>query len=84
MKIKGNEKLYKIYSNTLNDYIYVTGSHHILENINNDKYNLDNYIFVNEFKNAIPTDISNDTYYCLVTSNHNIPVGEYIFWDWED
>ena len=24
------------------------------------------------------TDISNDTYYCLV-SNHNIPVGEYIF-----
>ena len=84
MKIKGNEKLYKIYSNTLNDYIYVTGSHHILENINNDKYNLDNYIFVNEFKHAVPTDISNDTYYCLVTSNHNIPVGEYIFWDWED
>ena len=21
---------------------------------------------------------------CLITSDHNIPIGEYTFWDWED
>ena len=25
-----------------------------------------------------------DKMYCLITSDHNIPIGEYIFWDWED
>ena len=84
MKIKGNETMYKIYSKKLKDYIYVTGSHHILENINNDKYNLDNYIFVKEYKDAVQTNITNDLYYCLVTDKHIIPIGEYIFWDWED
>lgn len=84
MKIKGNENYYKIYSEKLNNYIYVTGSHHILKNKKVDKYNLDNYIFVKDHKKAIETNMKDTIYYCLVTNNHIIPIGEYIFWDWED
>jgi hypothetical protein len=84
MKIKGDEKYYKLYSEKLNNYIYVTGSHHILKNINDDKYDLDNYIFVKDHKKAIKTNMTDKIYYCLVTNNHTIPIGEYIFWDWED
>jgi hypothetical protein len=30
------------------------------------------------------TDKCDDILYCLVTSDHTIPVGEFKFWDWED
>mgnify|MGYP000536271059 CR=1 FL=1 len=35
-------------------------------------------------KIAEKTNIQDDILSCLVTENHTIPVGEFIFWDWED
>ena len=45
---------------------------------------LKNYIKVKNYKPAIKTTEYDDVLHCLVTTNHNIPVGEYTFWDWED
>jgi len=59
--------------------IYVTGSHMILDKSSNK------YIPVKEFKDAIKQDeIKSEWFSCLITSNHLITIGEYVFWDWED
>ena len=77
LRIKNDgDPYYKIYSKELEDYIYVTGSHYM-------QYG-DKYIRVNSYPGAIPTEECAPVLSCLVTSNHHIPVGEYIFWDWED
>lgn len=89
MKIKGNSygiqdkhsndnPYYKIYDDSIKGYIYVTGSHLIKEKNGNfvpvREYNeslIEHYVKTNEFS-------------CLITSDHKIPVGNHIFWDWED
>ena len=43
-----------------------------------------NYIEVKNYWNAIQTNKYNKELACLITSNHNIPIGEFTFWDWED
>ena len=85
LKLKGNENnpYYKIWSNKLNDYIYVTGEHRILKDSNTvDKF--ENYIFVKDHQYAHLTDKYDLELSCLITSSNRIPIGEYIFWDWED
>ena len=67
---------YKVYSDKLNDYIYVTGSHHIEEG--------GKFIRTDHSKHAVKTDIVEDVWLCLITSTHNIPIGEHTFWDWAD
>ena len=67
---------YKVYSDKLNDYIYVTGSHHIEEG--------GKFIRTDHSKHAVKTDIVEDMWLCLITSTHNIPIGEHVFWDWAD
>jgi hypothetical protein len=67
---------YKVYSDKLNDYIYVTGSHHIEEG--------GKFIRTDHSKRAVKTDIVEDVWVCLITSTHNIPIGEHVFWDWAD
>jgi hypothetical protein len=74
IKNKGSEHFYKFENEE--DTIYVTGSHLI--------HNGNKYIPVKEHKDAILTDKINDELYCLVTSNHIIQIGDYIFHDWED
>jgi hypothetical protein len=49
-----------------------------------DKENLKNYTKVSNYKNAKKTNEYEEELSCLITSNHQIPVGEFIFWDWED
>jgi len=67
------EPLYKISD------IYVTGSHLIKEE---GKFH---FINVKDHPDAIPqTQVKSDWYSCLITDNHLIKVGEYMFWDWED
>ena len=44
----------------------------------------DNYIKVCDYSKAEKTDEYDEELCCLITSTHRIPVGEYIFWDWED
>jgi len=78
LQIKNRTKdvYYKIHSKELNAFIYVTGSHYIKHG--------EKYVQVCELPDAIPTNEYGEELSCLVTSNHHIPVGEYIFWDWED
>jgi len=83
LKIQGDEcnPYYKLWSDELNDYIYVTGSHRILQS-KNDTF--ENYIEVSDYKYAEKTNLFDKELACLITSNHRIPIGEYTFWDWED
>ncbi len=37
-----------------------------------------------DYDKAIKTELWDKELSCLVTSNNLIPIGEYIFWDWED
>jgi len=80
MIIKGNEKspYYKVWSNKLNDYIFVTSTHLI-----QDPKTL-RFIEVQNYDKAIPTEIYGEKLSCLVTSTNTIPIGEFTFWDWED
>lgn len=80
LRIKGNSnnKYYKIYSKKLENYIYVTGTHLILHPINK------NFIKVENYEEAVLTDKWDEEMSCLITDTHNIPIGEYTFWDWED
>ena len=78
MKIKNipKERFYK-FKNCINN-IFVTGSHLIYSDNNNG------YIPVSEHTDAQPTNDIIDELCCLVTDNHIIKIGEYIFHDWED
>lgn len=80
LKVKGNERntYYKIYSNELKDYIYVTGDH-LIKNKSTGEF-----IPAKQYKDAIKTKQWDNEMSCLVTTNNLIPIGEYIFWDWED
>ena len=45
---------------------------------------LNNYVEVKDFEKAKKTGAYDNILYCLITDNHQIPIGEYTFWDWED
>jgi hypothetical protein len=70
---------YRIYSNDMSNYIYVTGSHLIQHPHTRE------FIKVKYYENA-ERDYSIKSNYlsCLVTSDHRIRIGEYTFWDWDD
>lgn len=80
MIIKGNEKspYYKLWSNKLNDYIFVTPDH-LIQHPETKRF-----IEIQKYDKAIPTELYGEKLSCLVTSTNTIPIGEYIFWDWED
>ena len=89
LRLKGgpDNPYYKIWSEKLQDYIYVTGDHKICNSIKdtpNKFNNLDNYVEVKDYKLSQKTDKWDETLYCLITDNHQIPIGEYTFWHWED
>ena len=76
------EKMYKVKRNIKDikddEYILVSGSHLV--------YNPDSKQFV-EVKDLPSSEISQvncETLSCLITSNHTIPIGSWIFHDWED
>jgi hypothetical protein len=59
--------------------IYVTGSHFV--------YDENNKIFVpveKYSKAVLVTDVTSDWFSCLITSDHNIKIGNQRFWDWDD
>lgn len=74
------ENLYEVPCGENNTKIYVTGSHLV--------YVLDNPISVKELslynRDIRETNIVCPTLTCLITSNHTIPIGDWIFHDWED
>jgi hypothetical protein len=58
--------------------IFVTGSHLVFDKSINDFVKVENY------ENAIKTELTNDWFSCLITDTHLIHIGNEIFWDWED
>ena len=80
MKInnKFNEPMYKLSCADKNTNIYVTGTH-LVEYDNK-------FIQVKEHPLAEiqAEDMNSKWFSCLITSDHKIPIGDYIFWDWED
>lgn len=85
LRLKGDDvnPYYKLWSEKLKKNIYVTASHKIC--LNNDKKDdLDNYIDVKDHPESVKTNLFDKVLYCLITSDHQIPIGEYTFWDWED
>ena len=78
LRIRNSKKrpFYKIFSKELNDNVYVTSDHHIYED--------NKFIHVENSKHSTISDKVEDMFVCLITSRHNIPIGEYTFWDWAD
>jgi len=42
------------------------------------------FIRVEELEEAEKTEEYTAVMSCLITDDHLIPIGEYLFWDWED
>ena len=74
-KLKGGEKSEQSESES---DILVSGSH--LVYVPTTKV----FDHVENLLEAEKTDIFCDTFTCLITSNHTIPIGKWIFHDWED
>ena len=72
------EPFYEVFSKVYNEYIYVTG-HHLIYDVENNRY-----IHVKDSKLAKETDKILDTFSCLITDDHQIQIGEHMFWDYED
>lgn len=79
LRIQGNKNnpYYKIYSEELKTNIYVTAEH-LIKNTSGD------FIKVKNHEKAVKTDKWDQEMSCLVTTDNLIPIGEHIFWDWED
>ena len=71
-----NDPYYKIHSEDLNTDILVTGSHYIQSS--------GRFIRVSKFNGSVATQKIDPVVNCIITSDHKVPIGEYIFWDWED
>ena len=56
----------------------VSGSHLIFDN------SINNFIKVKDSSISKKSHINSKTLICLITSDHTIDLGEYIFHDWED
>lgn len=71
--------LYKIKGQGVNgEDIYVTGSHLVYDE------STKKYIKVENYNKAELSTFKTDWFSCLITSEHKIPIGKEIFWDWED
>tara|TARA_B110000503_G_C7111226_1_gene398212 strand:- start:472 stop:1221 length:750 start_codon:yes stop_codon:yes gene_type:complete len=72
MKIKNeSDPYYKLPGDIL-----VTGSHYVKDG--------DTYKQVKNFSQGEVTTQIDPVVSCLVTDDHKIPVGDFVFWDWED
>ena len=74
-------EMYEITGGEINELIYVTGSHLIYDP------SLKDYVNVKELNVGNKCKISNKEtreLSCLITSDHTIPIGNWVFHDWED
>ncbi len=77
---KQNEQMYRIKRKTGDlDDIIVSGSHLVY-----DGEEAKQFIHVKYHASAEPVDMKCETLTCLITTNHVIPIGGYLFHDWED
>jgi len=76
---KERNPLYVIYKGGVNEEnIYVTGSHLVFDKKKSK------YVKVENYTEAILSKVETEWFSCLITSNHTIPIGSQLFWDWED
>jgi hypothetical protein len=73
-----DEPFYKFSGKNGNSDIYVTGSHYVLDETSG------NYIMTKNHPAAVLTTEKDSSFACLITEDHTIPLGDYVFWDWED
>lgn len=84
LKVVGNQNdslntYYELFDSMNNTNIYVTGSHKIHDSVTN------RFISVKEHNLAVEApDITSSSMSCLVTDDHLIQIGNFMFWDWED
>lgn len=82
MKIDNKKDRLPLYvlngSGTNRENIYVTGSHYVYDS---DK---SQFIRIENYKKAQLSDVYTEWFSCLITDTHKIPIGNEIFWDWED
>lgn len=73
------EDMYKV-KNQLdsNDDILVSGSHLVYD------VSINQFVHVKDLSVAERAETNCDVLYCLITSDHTIQIGEWIFHDWED
>jgi hypothetical protein len=71
------EKMYKVKRNN-GDAILVSGSHLIYD------AKVEQFIHVKDLLSAETTETNCEVLSCLITSDHTIQIGEWIFHDWED
>ena len=72
------EPYYTLPNGVNDELIYVSGTHYVF----NPKLNI--YHIVELHNEAIKTQIVPDHFYCLITDDNKITIGNQIFWDWED
>jgi hypothetical protein len=73
-----NECLYSVPDGVNGEPIYVSGTHYVY----NSKQS--QFQIVETLEGTHLTTIMPKRMYCLITSNNMIPIGNKIFWDWED
>ena len=66
-------------TSTTKEPIYVTGSHLVFNAKTNAFCRVDQYDAA-----ELCSDVQCDWFSCLITSSHTIPIGDELFWDWED
>lgn len=82
------EEMYQMPGEKPSKPIYVSGSHLVYDCVT------DNFVPVKQFSELCKirgesgkcqlSDIYCNELSCLITSNHTIPIGDYVFHDWED
>jgi hypothetical protein len=82
MKINNKDNLIPLYviknKGVNNENIYVTGSHYVYDKESSQFIKIENY------KNAQMANLKTEWFSCLITSDHNIHIGNEVFWDWDD
>jgi hypothetical protein len=81
MKIENTEKekYYKFPGGGVHgDDILVTGTHMVFDDSKGK------FVEVKEHPHAVLENKMDRELYCLITDNHRIKIGKYLFWDWED
>jgi hypothetical protein len=73
------EEMYKVKNKfDSNNDILVSGSHLVYD------VSIHQFVHVKDLSVAERADTNCDVLYCLITSDHTIQIGEWIFHDWED
>lgn len=75
------EKVYNIEGGEKNAPIFVSGSHLVYDP------ELEDFVSVENLRGKKPSLLTNKVckeFACLITSDHTIPIGEWLFHDWED